>query len=73
MQHTLSRHWLHFLAIAVLLALAGMANAAAAAIDATHDASIVGSVAGDDTVLCVLRDEKKAKEFVELIRASIEE
>lgn len=29
MQHTLSRHWLHSLAIAVLLALAGMANAAA--------------------------------------------
>lgn len=29
MQRTLSRHWLHSLAIAVLLALAGMANAAA--------------------------------------------
>lgn len=29
MQRTLSRHWLHSLAIAVLLALAGMTNAAA--------------------------------------------
>ncbi len=59
--------------LAVFKTYSGMANAAAAAIDATHDASIVGSVAGDDTVLCVLRDEKKAREFVELIRASIEE
>lgn len=59
--------------LAVFKTYSGMANAAAAAIDATHDASIVGSVAGDDTVLCVLRDEKKAKEFVELIRASLEE
>lgn len=59
--------------LAVFKTYAGMANAAAAAIDATHNSSIVGSVAGDDTVLCVLRTEKKADEFVELIRRSIGE
>ena len=59
--------------LAVFKTYSGMANAAAAAIDATHDSSIVGSVAGDDTVLCVLRTEKKAEEFVELIRRSMEE
>ena len=48
-----------------------MANAAAAAIDAMHDTSIVGSVAGDDTVLCVLRTEDAAKEFADLIGQTI--
>jgi transcriptional regulator of arginine metabolism len=50
-----------------------MANAAAAAIDAMHNSSIVGSVAGDDTVLCVLRTEEKASEFSDLIGKTISE
>lgn len=57
--------------LAVIKTYAGMANAAAAAIDAMHDASIVGSVAGDDTVLCVLRTEEKAKNFANLIEQSL--
>ncbi len=58
--------------LAVIKTYSGMANAAAAAIDTMHDKSIVGSVAGDDTVLIVLRTEKKAQEFVEIIKKSIE-
>lgn len=57
--------------LAVFRTYSGMANAAAAAIDAMHDARIVGSVAGDDTVICVLRSEEKAKEFTELIEDTI--
>ncbi len=57
--------------LAVFKTYPGMANAAAAALDATHDSSIVGSVAGDDTVLCVLRSEKAAGEFVELIKNTL--
>ncbi len=59
--------------LAVFKTYAGMANAAAAAIDAMHNSSIVGSVAGDDTVLCVLRNEEKASEFSELIAKTITE
>lgn len=57
--------------LAVFKTYSGMANAAAAAIDAMHDTSIVGSVAGDDTVLCVLRTEDAAKEFSDLIGQTI--
>lgn len=59
--------------LAVFKTYAGMANAAAAAIDAMHNSSIVGSVAGDDTVLCVLRTEEKASEFSDLIGKTISE
>ncbi len=57
--------------LAVFKTYSGMANAAAAAIDAMHDSSIVGSVAGDDTVICVLRTEEAAKEFSDLIGQTI--
>lgn len=58
--------------LAVIKTYAGMANAAAAAIDTMHNESIIGSVAGDDTVLIVLRNEQKAKDFIEIIKKSIE-
>lgn len=57
--------------LAVFKTYSGMANAAAAAIDAMHDSSIVGSVAGDDTVICVLRTEDAAKDFSDLIGQTI--
>ena len=61
----------HACNIVVLKTYAGMANAAAAAIDATHNADILGSVAGDDTIFCVLRSDKGATAFAELIRESL--
>ncbi|MBR6682691.1 MAG: arginine repressor, partial [Clostridia bacterium] len=56
----------------VLKTYAGMANAAAAAVDNMGWDEIVGSIAGDDTVLIIMRSEESAKDFYdkfnELIR-----
>ncbi len=49
--------------LVVLRTYAGMANAAAAAIDAMQESDVVGSVAGDDTILIVMRSTAVAKDF----------
>lgn len=51
--------------IAVLKTHSGMAQAAAAAIDAMKYDKIVGSIAGDDTIFVVFRTDIDAKEFSE--------
>ncbi|HEX9062240.1 MAG TPA: arginine repressor [Clostridia bacterium] len=51
--------------IVVLKTLPGMAQAAASAIDAMNWAEIVGTIAGDDTVMIVCRAEKIAEEMTE--------
>lgn len=48
----------------VIKTIAGMAQAAASAIDALAHPDIVGSLAGDDTIFIVTRDEVKAKKMV---------
>ena len=47
--------------IVVVKTFAGMANAIAVCIDSLHNSDIVGSVAGDDTILLVIKDFEKAK------------
>ncbi len=47
----------------VLKTYSGMAQAAAAAIDNMGWKEIVGSVAGDDTILIVMRSDDSAREF----------
>lgn len=47
----------------VLKTYSGMAQAAAAALDNMGWNEIVGSVAGDDTVLLIMRSDESAKEF----------
>ena len=47
----------------VLKTYSGMAQAAAAAIDNMGWSEIVGSVAGDDTVLIIMRSDESAKDF----------
>lgn len=47
----------------VLKTYSGMAQAAAAAIDNMGWKEIVGSVAGDDTILIIMRSDESAKEF----------
>ncbi|MFU0828902.1 MAG: Arginine repressor [Lachnoclostridium sp.] len=42
--------------IIVVKTVAGMAMAVAAALDALHIQGIIGCIAGDDTVLCVIKD-----------------
>lgn len=49
--------------IVVIHTYAGMAQACGAAIDAMHSESIVGTVAGDDTIMIVMRTEHDAEEF----------
>ena len=47
--------------IVVVKTFSGMANAIAVCIDSLHNSDIVGSVAGDDTILLVIKDFEKAK------------
>jgi len=51
--------------IVVVKTLPGMAQASASAIDALKWNEIVGTIAGDDTILIVCRAEKIAEELVE--------
>ena len=48
----------------VLKTYSGMANAAAAAIDAMGWNEILGTIAGDDTILIIARDAHMAEELV---------
>jgi transcriptional regulator of arginine metabolism len=52
----------------VIKTLPGVANAAAVAIDAMNMPNIVGSLAGDDTIFLVMREEKYASELCEDIK-----
>ena len=47
----------------VVRTLPGLASAAASAIDAMNMSVVVGSIAGDDTVLIVMRDNNAAAAF----------
>ena len=49
--------------IVVIHTLPGLANAAASAIDAMNMSVVVGSLAGDDTVMVVMRDSNSAAQF----------
>ena len=54
--------------ILVLRTMPGLASAAAAAIDAMEIPELVGSLAGDDTVILIMRTNGSAEEFCEEIR-----
>ena len=54
--------------IVVLRTMPGLASAAAAAIDAMEIPELVGSLAGDDTVILIMRTNGSAEEFCEEIR-----
>ena len=51
--------------IAIVKTLPGMAHAAASAIDSMNWAGVVGTIAGDDTIMIVCRAEKIAEELTE--------
>lgn len=57
--------------IAVIRTYAGMASACGAAIDAMNMAEILGSVAGDDTIIVVMRTEDDAREFIKKLSKSV--
>ncbi len=50
--------------IVVIKCHVGMANAVCAALDAMHWNGVVGTLAGDDTIMIVTRDEARAVDFV---------
>lgn len=50
--------------IVVIKTLPGMAQAAASAIDSLKQSEILGTIAGDDTIMIVCRAEKLAEELV---------
>ena len=49
--------------IIVIRTLPGLASAAGSAIDAMNMSAVVGSLAGDDTVMVVMRDMNAAAAF----------
>ncbi len=51
--------------IVVIKTLPGLANAAGYAIDAMRDPTVIGTLAGDDTVFCAMRDNESAEVFRE--------
>ncbi len=52
----------------VIKTLPGVAQAAAAAIDAMHWSDILGTIAGDDTILMITRSSKTAVEVIEKLK-----
>ena len=46
----------------------GLAQAIAAGIDALHDADVLGSVAGDDCIILVVKSEEASKKIIEKIK-----
>lgn len=51
--------------LVVVKCYTGMANAACAALDSIHWDGLVGTIAGDDTILLVMKDEKYAQSITE--------
>lgn len=51
--------------IVVIKCFVGMANAACAALDSIQWRDVVGTLAGDDTIFCLMRDKQSALDFVE--------
>jgi len=54
--------------ILVIKTVAGMAMAVAAALDELHISGIVGSIAGDDTIMCAVRDNEEIVRVMEQIK-----
>lgn len=57
--------------IIVIKTLTGMAMAVAAALDAMDNAEIMGTIAGDDTVFCVVKNEGRAVRLIEKLKENI--
>lgn len=59
--------------IIVIRTVSGMAMAVAAALDALHIDGIVGSIAGDDTIMCAVRTMKDTENVIKKLHKIIEE
>lgn len=54
--------------ILVIKTLNGMAMAVAAALDSMENTEIMGTIAGDDTIFCVVKSEEKAVKIVDKLK-----
>ena len=54
--------------LVVLKTIEGMANGAAFTLDNMQDTDIVGTLAGDDTILLVFHDNANALDFCEQVK-----
>ena len=54
--------------ILVIKTVSGMASAVGAAVDAIKLSEIIGSIAGDDTLMCVIRTEEDAVNIMNKLR-----
>lgn len=54
--------------ILVVKTVSGMAMAVAAAMDAMHLSSVVGTIAGDDTIMCAIRTVEDAKDVLNRLK-----
>jgi len=50
--------------IVVVHCLPGMAQAACAAMDSLHWSQVIGTLAGDDTFICIVTGEREAEDLV---------
>lgn len=55
--------------IVVIKTLVGMAMVVAAALDSMENSEIMGTIAGDDTIFCVVKNESKAVKLTENLKA----
>ena len=55
--------------IVVIKTLVGMAMAVAAALDSMENSEIMGTIAGDDTIFCVVKNESNAVKLTENLKA----
>ncbi len=58
--------------IVVIKTLSGLASAACLAVDDMNSVHVVGTIAGDDTGLIVMRDTERAREFCEDLQGIID-
>lgn len=58
--------------IVVIKTLAGMGNAVGASLDSMKNTEVIGTLAGDDTLLCVLKTEENSIEFIKKIKNIID-
>ena len=54
--------------IVVIKTVSGMAGAVCAAIGAMKFQEMVGSIAGDDTIICIIRDDEEAVKIMKKLR-----
>ena len=54
--------------ILVIKTVSGMASAVGAAVDAMKLSEVIGSIAGDDTLMCVVRSQEDALNIMKKLR-----